>query len=341
MKFGAFVPQGWRLDLTGIEPGYPQYARMREAALLLESLGYNSLWLYDHFHTVPRALPVATFEVWTACTALAEATSTIRLGQMCGCNIYRNPALLAKITANIDVISQGRLDFGLGAGWYEHEVVAYGYTFESTAKRIKKLDEAVQIISGMWTQDHFQFNGKYYTIGYGKVKNYQGETVELNGAINHPKPLQKPRPPLWIAGGGEKLTLKTVAKYADYSNFGGPLDLVIHKNNVLDQHCANVNRDPAEITRSMNINVFFGSDEELTALGKSMGRTDQEIASLRSMLFPRDTSQLIDTIGTYKEKGRIEYLIVYFPDLGWRNDSAQKFAEEIIPAFQSVTSEVP
>ncbi len=334
MKFGAFTPQGWRLDLLGFDNGFSQYQAMRDGALELERLGYDSVWLYDHFHTVPEATTEACFEVWTSTAAIAEATSTIRLGQMCGCNIYRPPALLAKMTSVIDCISNGRLDFGLGAGWYEHEAVAYGYDFERPAVRIGQLDEAVQIIKGMWTQDSFQFQGKHYTIGHGQVKNYRGKDVELQGAINHPKPIQSPHPPMWLAGGGEQLTLRTVARYADYSNYGGSLDQVQHKNSVLDEHCQKVGRDPRDITRSMNINVMLGSDSEIDKLLKESGRSEADIAAVKNMIFPQEPQALIDKLATYQKEARIDYVICYFPDFG-KGDSVQRFAEEVAPHLRA------
>ena len=333
MKFGAFTPQGWRLDLLGYDNGFEQYKAMRDGALEIERLGYDSVWHYDHFHTVPEALTEATFEVWTSTAAIAEATSTIRLGQMCGCNIYRPPALLAKMTSVIDCISNGRLDFGLGAGWYEHETVAYGYDFERPALRIGQLDEAVQIIQGMWTEDHFQFEGRHYQIGVGEVKDYSGKPTSLKGAINHPKPIQNPHPPLWIAGGGEQLTLKTVARYADYSNFGGSLEQVQHKNRVLDKHCADVGRDPGHITRTMNINVMLATDSEIERLLKESGRSPDLVQAVKKMLFPQEPQALIDRLAEYKEKARIDYVICYFPDFG-KGDSVGRFAEEVAPALR-------
>lgn len=334
MKFGAFTPQGWRLDLQGVGDGYSQYLKMRETALKIEKLGYDSVWLYDHFHTVPDAKLEATFEVWTATAALAEATATIRLGQMCGCNIYRPPTLLAKMASVIDVISNGRLDFGLGAGWYQHECEAYGYPFERPAVRIGQLDEAVQIIEGMWTQDHFQFEGKYYTVGHGEVKNYRGQSETLLGAINHPKPVQSPRPLLWIAGGGEQLTLRTVARYADYSNFKGTLEEVQHKNRVLDEHCEKQGRDPKEIKRTMNVNVMFGSDAEIQKLLSDSGRSDADIADVKKMLFPTEPQKLIDRLAQFRDEARIDYVIVYFPDISV-GESVTEFAESVIPALRN------
>ena len=333
MQFGAFTPQGWRLDLVGLGDGYSQYLKMREVALRIEKAGYDSVWLYDHFHTVPEARSEATFEVWTAMAALAEATSTVRLGQMCGCNIYRPPALLAKMTSAIDAISNGRLEVGLGAGWYEHETVAYGYPFEKPAIRIGQLDEACQILKGMWTQDRFAFQGKHYTVGVGRAKDYSGNEVELEGVINNPKPVQSPHPPLWVAGGGEQLTLRTVARYADWANFGGTPEQVNHKNEVLDRHCEREGRDPSAVRRSMNVNLFLGSDSELEALLQASGRKEKDKESTRKMLLPRDPSQLIDLLGRYRDEARIEAVLAYFPDAA-RGDSLEIFASQVIPALR-------
>lgn len=333
MRFGAFTPQGWRLDLTGLGDGFAQYSKMREVALRIEKLGYDSLWLYDHFHTIPEARSEATFEVWTSMAALAEATSTIRLGQMCGCNIYRPPSLLAKMTSVVDAISNGRLDVGLGAGWYQHECVAYGYPFEKPATRIAKLDEACQILLGMWTQDRFQFEGKHYTVGHGQVRDYGGKEVDLEGAINHPKPIQSPHPPLWVAGGGEQLTLRTVARYANYANFGGTLEQVCHKNDVLDRHCEAQGRDPHSIVRTMNANVFLGSDQEITRLLKDSGRSEKDIITVKGMLFPKEPQALIDFLARYREQARIDYLLVYFADAA-HGDSLERFAAEVMPALR-------
>lgn len=333
MNFGTFVPQGWRLDLAHITPGFEQYTAMRAVARRAETAGYRSIWLYDHFHTVPDARPEACFEVWTATAALAEATSTVRLGQMCGCNIYRPPALLAKITANLDVISDGRLEVGIGAGWYQHETVAYGYPFEKPSVRIAQLEEAVQILRGMWTEDEFQFQGEHYSVGVGTVRNFRGETVELQGAINHPKPIQQPHPPLWIAGGGEQLTLRTVARHADYSNFMGSVEQLQHKNAILDEHCQREGRDPAAIKRTVNINVFLGSDDELDALARDTGRNPEDAETLRNQLYPREPQALVDALGALRDQANIDTVIVYFPDAA-RGESLERFAGEVMPALK-------
>ena len=129
LVFGAFVPQGWKMELSSIDGAEAKWAKAVEVSVLAEELGYDSLWVYDHFHNVPVPAHETMFEAWTTLAAISQRTSRIHLGQMVGCAPYRNPGLLAKITSNIDVISGGRLDLGIGAGWYEHEYKAYGYGF--------------------------------------------------------------------------------------------------------------------------------------------------------------------------------------------------------------------
>ena len=246
MRFGAFVPQGWRLDLGDI-PVTKQWDTMVAIGKVAEEVGFESLWVYDHFHTFPELSQQSTWEAWTVMAGLAEATDRIRLGQMCTANSYRSPAYLAKITSCIDVMSGGRLDVGIGAGWYEHEYLGFGYEFPKASVRIKMLDEAVQILRAMWTEDETHFDGVHY---------------RLQGAINQPKPLQDPYPPLWIAGGGEQLTLRTVAKYADYANYFGDPAVFGRKTEALRGHCDTVGRDMAEITLTRNVDCLIGVDAD-------------------------------------------------------------------------------
>jgi len=173
--------------------------------------------------------------------ALAAVTDTVRLGQMCTCNGYRPPSYLAKVAATIDVISNGRVEMGIGAGWYEHEYLGYGYEFPKPSVRIGELREAVEIMQRMWTEDEVHFEGEHYTLA---------------GAICQPKPVQDPHIPFWIAGGGEQLTLNVAARYAGYTNFAnGDLDVFNHKSEVLSGHCADVGTDFDAIVRSTNLNV--------------------------------------------------------------------------------------
>ena len=245
MRFGLFVPQGWRLDLVGIDTK-DHWPTMLSVAQAAEDGPFESIWVFDHFHTVPVPTQEATHEAWTLMAAFAAATSRVRLGQMCTCMGYRNPAYLAKVAATVDVISGGRAEMGIGAGWYEHEWRAYGYGFPKAGDRIGMLDEGVQIMRQLWTEGTATLDGRHY---------------QVNGAICRPLPLQDGGVPLWIAGGGEKRTLRIAARYADYTNFDGSVDGFRRKSEILAQHCAEVGTDFDAITRTANYNVILGETD--------------------------------------------------------------------------------
>src|ERR1700692_4039380 len=153
MKYSVDIPNGWEMNLAeGADP-VRAYETMTNVAKAADETGYESIWLYDHFHTVPTPTQEVTFECWTSAAGLARDTKRVRIGQLVTCNSYRNPALLAKIASTVDALSSGRLDFGIGAGWYEEEYRAYGYSYPETRERLQRLHEAIQIILAMWTQD--------------------------------------------------------------------------------------------------------------------------------------------------------------------------------------------
>lgn len=302
MKIGAFVPQGWRMDLNGIDKN-DQWQTILDAANKIEALNYESIWVYDHFHTVPKPTQDPTFECWTLMSALSQTTEKVRLGQMCTCNSYRNPSYLTKVASNIDVMSNGRLEYAIGAGWYDHEYKAYGYEYPSDGERLKMLEESLIIYKLMTTEEEPKFEGKYYSI---------------DGAINQPKPIQKPYPPLWVCGGGEKVTLKLLAKYGDYGNWDVDVEGFIHKSNVLKQHCENEGRDFSEIGRTLHTNVLIAnSEEELkTKISKLSTYTNipEDYYFNRPLIGTKD--KVFDTINQFKEAG-CSYLIAYVPDVVW------------------------
>jgi F420-dependent oxidoreductase-like protein len=194
-------------------------------------------WLFDHFFPLSGELNGPCLEGWTLLSAFAALTKRIRLGLMVTGNTYRHPAVLANIAATVDVISHGRLDFGIGAGWNEFEHNAYGIELYKPGERIRRLGEACEVIKRMWTERAPTFDGRYYHI---------------KDAYCEPKPVQKPYPPFVIGGGGEKLTLRIVAQYANVWNMaGGSVEDFKHKSAVLDEHCAAIGRNPAEIARSI------------------------------------------------------------------------------------------
>ncbi|MGZ3640393.1 MAG: LLM class flavin-dependent oxidoreductase, partial [Ktedonobacterales bacterium] len=165
VRFGTFVPQGWRMDLVEIADPVEKYEAMTRVAKAADSLPvYDSIWVFDHFHTVPRPELETTFEAWTITAALARDTQRVNVGQMVTCVGYRNPALLAKMASTVDVLSHGRLYCGIGAGWYEHEWRAYGYGFPETRDRMRAFREATQIMVKMWTKDEPTFQGDYHSI---------------------------------------------------------------------------------------------------------------------------------------------------------------------------------
>ena len=302
MKIGAFVPQGWRMDLNGI-PVEDQWDTILNTANHIENLNYESLWVYDHFHTVPKPTQDPTFECWTLMSALSQKTSRVRLGQMCTCNSYRNPSYLTKVASNIDVMSNGRLEYAIGAGWYDHEYKAYGYEYPSAGVRIKMLEESLIIYKLMTTEETPTFNGTYY---------------QIDGAINQPKPIQKPYPPLWVCGGGEKVTLKLLAKYGDYGNWDVDVEGFIHKSNILKEHCKNENRNFDDIGKTLHTNVLIGDSKK--DLDKKIEKLAQytnipkEYYYERPLIGTRD--KVFNTINDFEKVG-CNYLIAYVPDIVW------------------------
>lgn len=301
VPFGLIVPQGWRMDLVGISDPIEAYETMTRVGKEAESLGYRSLWLFDHFHTTPVSTQELTFECWTSAAALARDTSHIRIGQMVSCSSYRNPALLAKMASTLDVLSHGRLDFGIGAGWSVKEYQAYGYAFPDAPTRLRQLRDAVQIIKAMWTQEEATFAGKYHHI---------------HGAINQPKGVQQPHIPLLIGGGGEKVTLKLVAEFADAWNLSYPsVTDFTHKSAVLKQHCEALGRDYESIKRTVLLMCAIAETEEVaSALSESLPfqrPIPKEQVLETALIGTPDTIR--KRIAAYEEAGAQE-IILYLPN---------------------------
>ncbi len=211
---------------------------------------FEHAWLFDHFAPISSDLDGPCLEGWTLLAAYAACTSRLRLGLMVTGNTYRHPAVLAKIAATVDVISNGRLDLGIGAGWNEYEHTSMGIPLYAPGERIRRLGEACEIIKRLFTQHLTDFDGRYY---------------QLKQARCEPKPIQKPYPPFVIGGGGEQLTLRVVAQYADVWNFaGGSVEQFNHKVEILREHCDKVGRDPAEIELSVQFPVNYDDFSETT-----------------------------------------------------------------------------
>ncbi|HEX6366540.1 MAG TPA: LLM class F420-dependent oxidoreductase [Agromyces sp.] len=332
MRFGLFVPQGWRHDLVGIEP-VDHWATMHALAGYADApdSGWESIWVYDHFHTVPVVSQTeGAHEAWTLMAAYAASTSRVRIGQMCTCMSYRNPAYLAKVAATVDVISGGRLEMGIGGGWYEHEWRAYGYGFPPVPERLGRLREGVEIMRQAWTTGSATLDGTYY---------------QVDGAVVQPRPLQSGGIPIWVAGGGEQVTLKIAAKYASYTNFTGTPEEFVHKSEVLRGHCERLGTDFAAITRSSNFNTVIGSDDADVA-----ARLDRIEARLSPYLGPEKMaryladlhapnalvgtpSQVAAKLAERRELG-LSYAIHYFPEAAYDRSGLELFAREVMPALR-------
>jgi F420-dependent oxidoreductase-like protein len=276
--------------------------------------------VYDHFHTHPVVTHESVFDAWTLMASIGAATDRIRIGQMCTCVLYRPPSLLAKMAASVDAISKGRLDVGIGAGWSDKEFNAYGYDYPSNKVRLDMLEEAAQVLKTMWTTDEAHFAGEHY---------------QLHGAITRPLPQQKPHPPLWICGGGEKRTLRIVAKHGDMSNFGDSVPDFVHKSKVLAGHCEEVGRNFDDIGRSVHLMSIVGRDQadldaKLQVAARRRNGSPEEFAAEHLV---GTVAQVSDIVGQYADAGCAE-LILYFYDMG-AYDSQHLFATEIMPHHQS------
>lgn len=327
MRFGLFVPQGWRHDLVGIDPA-EQWAVMRGIARHADAGPWDSIWVYDHFHTVPAPTDQACHEAWSLMSAFAAVTERVRLGQMCTCMAYRNPAYLAKVAATVDIVSGGRVEMGIGGGWYEHEWRAYGYGFPSAGARLGMLDEGVQIFRQAWQTGSATLDGRYY---------------QVDGAIVQPQPLQQGGIPLWIAGGGEKVTLKIAAKYAAYTNFDGAPAGFSAKSEILARHCRDVGTDFDAIVRSANYNVTIGAttaevesrlDEYIARITPYVG--ERRAAAQRSGFVGLPAygtpDQIIANLKDMQSRG-MTYGIFYFPEAAYDRSGIELFAREVIPAL--------
>jgi F420-dependent oxidoreductase-like protein len=306
MKFGIHNPS----FVFGPDPAQ-MFEGLKAKAQWVENNGFSWFSVMDHLIQIPPVGPADEpfIEGWTALTALAAVTSRIRLATLVSSVAYRNPALLAKMSSGVDVISGGRMTLGIGAGWFETEYQQYGWDFpEKPSVRIRQMEEAVQLILTMWSEKRATFHGKYFHI---------------QDAILEPKPIQKPRPPLMIAGGGETMTLRVVARYGDLCNVGGSPADVKRKFDILRGHCEAVGRDYATI-------------EKTNISGLLLARTDAELAAKRKRLgleggfmgFAGTVAAAIDFAGSYRDAG-VDMMITSIA----KNDveTMELLASEILP----------
>jgi F420-dependent oxidoreductase-like protein len=290
------------------------FAGVKAKAQWAESHGFVWFSVLDHLIQIGGVgAPDEPFlEGWTVLAALAAVTRRIRLATLATAVGYRNPAHLAKIAASVDLISRGRLTLGIGAGWFEGEYRQYGWDFPARpATRIRQMEEAVRLILAMWTQPRTTFHGRYF---------------HAEEAILEPKPVQTPHPPVLIAGGGEQLTLRAVARRADACNVGGDPGTVRHKLAVLRRHCDAVGRDYDTIEKTIITSLLIARDDagvkaKCERLGPPRGPSGDFIGTI---------SEAVDFIGRYREVG-VELLI----NSDYRNDmeTLELMASEVMPHF--------
>ncbi len=296
------------------QPG--DWETLRDFAAHIEESGWDGLWVADHFMPNAQDNSGPTGEAWTNLAALAATVPRIRLGTMVTGNTYRHPAVLAKMAAGVDLISGGRLVLGIGSAWQENEHEAYGIPFGTVGGRLRRLEEAIQVIRSLFANERTDFDGRFY---------------QLRDAPLAPKPVQRPGPPLLVGGGGERVTLRIAAQYADEWNVWGTPDVLAHKIGVLERHCEALGRDPAEIHRSANIFVQVTDDAEEAAQA-------EERYGGRVLAGP--AGQITESLGAFIEAGVDELVVPIFSlrtggaGLERSTATADRFISEVAPAFR-------
>jgi F420-dependent oxidoreductase-like protein len=319
IRFGVFVPQGWRMDLGQIHDPVEQYAAMVRVARTAEASGLDSIWLYDHLQTMPEPTLEPTFECWTTTAALARDTQRVKIGQMATCNAFRHPALLAKMASTVDALSAGRLIVGLGACWDAREAQAYGLPFPETPVRMRMFAEACEVLVRMWTEDQPQFAGRWYS---------------LSGPINQPRGVQRPHVPLWIAGGGESVTLRLAARWGDACNVGGPPEQIRHKLGVLRRHCDDIGRDYDAITRSTSVEELYLVNHE-REVPAARERIERSVPPALAATVLVETPQRIAEHLTQRARAGANYFIVYLRHAAYEVEQIELFAREVAPGVQA------
>ncbi len=297
------------------------YDEMLHRARTIEALGLHSMWIYDHLYA-PMMSNTPAFEGWTLATALLANTTTLRVGHLVLCNNFRNPAVLAKMATTLDVISNGRLEFGIGSGSYEQEHVEAGLQWGNFAQRSARLDESLAVITSMFEHERTTFAGEHY---------------QVTDLANLPQPVQRPRPPIHVGGAGERYTLPLVARYADVWNVPTyALHDFEHKRDVLETCCRSVDRDPNELRIAFETVLVTGRtvDDVAENLPKAQRRFGSESWGLEAGGCIGTPDQIIDRMHTLIAQG--VSLFTFFLHDRASDATLQLIAEEIMPAFSDV-----
>lgn len=324
VQIGLTLPQGWLDEFPSKNPN-EQFLFSKSVALEAERLGYDAGYVYDHF--IPYYGNNSNgpfFEAYTLLSAIASVTKKLRIGQVVTCNSYRHPSLLAKITSTLDAISNGRLEFGIGAGWFQQEYLAYGYKFENAMSRIEQLEESITIIKKMWKNEKSSFKGKHYSI-----KN----------AICNPKPMQNPSPPIMVGGAGNKL-MEVVAKHATRYNhpFGTP-EILEEKISLLKTKCRQIRREQGEIENSVLLRVLVGKDKDvvkkiISSLKKKNESITEFVLRSKDSIALGTPDEVAEYLKRYQEIG-INYFIINFVGMSKSLEMLSTFSRQVIPQLGS------
>ena len=284
-----------------------------------DAWGYDSLWNFDHFMPIFTDPSGPCLEGWTTLAALAQGTKRARIGTLVNGNTYRNPCLTAKMAVTLDHVSHGRLNLGIGAGWFEGEHTAFGIDFMNVPKRLRALDEALRIIRGMFTQEKTTLRGRHYTV------------VDAPGM---PKPVQRPYPPIMIGGTGEKVLLRIVAEHADMWNTTGPAELMAHKIEIIHRHGDAVRRDTSAIEMTVMMPLCYRNPKrEATVQRLVAGMRGSTPEAARPSIMIGDKQECLDTIDRYAKAGVTHFIFMTFTP--YNADEIQAFAEDVMPAVRS------
>ena len=307
----------------GIQTGQQmvEWAQMLDLWQKADRWGYDSLWNFDHFYPIFVNPEGPCLEGWTTLAALAQATRRARVGTLVSGNTYRHPSVTAKMAATLDHISGGRLNLGIGAGWFELEHRNMGFDFKTVPKRLAALDEACQIIKSMFTQPRTTLHGKQY---------------EVTDVIGLPKPVQQPYPPIMIGGTGEKVLLKIVAKHADMWNASGSVERMAHFIEVIRRHGDAVRRDTDQIEKTVMIAFAYNANPERQQFVCNLiaGMTGSTPEAARKSIIIGSKQECLDTIDRYSKVGVTHFIFMLMPPD--HRDELQAFAENVIPAARKL-----
>jgi len=295
----------------------PDYSTLRKVVLGCERLGFDSVWVYDHLQFTYGP----TLECWTVLSALAEATRKVRIGALVTCNAFRYPSLLAKMVATVDMISKGRLNFGIGAGWHEVEALAYGIPFPRGGVRVEMVDEALSIMKKLWTEEKATFKGKYYSV---------------TDAVSLPKPVQKPYPPILVGGGGDKM-LRVIAKHANAWDCGFSSPEEVKKQIArLETACREVGRDRSKIENTFQSRIIIAETEE-EALKRSERWREERKGSPDDpdwkFAIKGSPETCAKTLKAYVEAGVTHFTLLFADATSLK--PFRLFAEAVIPEFRT------